>query len=127
MAAYHDLQFGFEFEAPEDLSISDSQPLITPQYFELDTSQNAPNVETSDWSDSDILLFVENYLHASLALLGSGYAGNAARKEVTAWLMDEGTDNPLSFNNCCAMLGFDNEELRSHTLRVLRHTTKRDR
>lgn len=92
--------------------------------FHIDSSLLRENDET--WTDSDIIIFVERYLMASLSTLASGYAGKSAKEEIRKWLIAEDMVNPLSFVNCCIMLGYDAEELRSRALLAEKRAVSRD-
>ncbi|WP_193067869.1 MULTISPECIES: hypothetical protein [Halomonas] len=87
--------------------------------------QLTPNKQL--WTDDVILNFVKNFLKASLYSVGSPFAGQFTRSEAREWLLSDDTDNPLSFLNCCTMLGYDDPDaLRSRTILTAKQMKTRD-
>lgn len=113
--ATHTYQLALDFDILFDNEgmAEEKQHNGAPTVFIIEGDMLSLNDET--WSDADILHFVERFLMASLAVLASGYQKKESKDEVKAWLMDIDSDNPLSFSNCCVMLGYDSEELSTWT------------
>ncbi|WP_075881901.1 hypothetical protein [Vreelandella massiliensis] len=130
MTAHHDVdQMGLLFDSFLELGV-DPDTLHSRdtgdkgELVELDAFSNAPNQES--WSNDDVYQFVERFFTASISTLGSPFAGHKARDEARGWLLSDDTAYPLSFVNCCAMLGYDHDELRSRVLLTCKNVAFRD-
>lgn len=63
------------------------------------------------WTDFEIAVFVEEYLHANLSMLDSKKLSHLTQCEVMDWVFSD-EDVGLSFILCCRVLEFDYQELR---------------
>lgn len=68
-----------------------------------------------EWHDSELVVFIQEFLHANLKILNSSRASSVSRSEIMDWVFSD--DNKgLSFVLCCTALGLDYQEVR-HLLR----------
>lgn len=113
-AAHHQLDFTFSGDSRVEANASSPEAKV----LFADPAAFAPS--EFEWSDDQIVHFVEKFVISSLKTLGSGYAGRTVKEEVKQWLLSDDTENPLSFVNCCSLLGYDKDELRSRVLLSVR-------
>lgn len=124
LAYHHDDQLELlEGLYEDDVAAADKGRLLS-----VVTAETPPQITPNKqlWTDDVILNFVKKFLKASLYTVGSPFAGQSTRSDAREWLLSDDTDNPLSFLNCCTMLGYDSDALRSRTLLTAKQMKTRD-
>lgn len=68
-----------------------------------------------EWDDSELMIFLQEFLYANLRLLSNHRVSAVSRCEIMDWVF--GNENKgLSFVLCCTALGLDYQEVQ-HLLR----------
>lgn len=68
-----------------------------------------------EWHDSELMVFIEEFLHANLRMLSNHRVSSVSRSEIMDWVFSD-ENKGLSFVLCCTALGLDYQEVR-HLLR----------
>ena len=68
------------------------------------------------WTDEEILLIYDCLVEDSIRNLFDGRSSPKTISEIYKWIISANSANPFSFNNCCALMGLDQDEMKENVL-----------